>query len=157
LKHTTRKLSKLGIQNCGCEICTGRSVVLTCRAPIGNVKIPEFNFSTNQGCKALTQFRDHSPDYLYYYLLSCTDALQNHGNGTTFLELSSRSLRDFKTPYPPLKEQRKIIQFLDRKCQILDKITQEEDNRINLLTEYRQSLISEVVTGKIDVRDEVIS
>ena len=56
---------------------------------------------------------------------------------------------------PPFREQAQIADFLDRKTQQIDELISTEYQKIELLKEYRQSLISEVVTGKIDVRNEV--
>ena len=57
--------------------------------------------------------------------------------------------------FPPVHEQDKITNFLDHKTGQIDQLTAAEQRKIELLKEYRQSLISEAVTGKIDVRDEV--
>ena len=54
--------------------------------------------------------------------------------------------------YPPKTEQTKIIEHLDEQTQKIDSTVEKESQRIELLKEYRQSLISEVVTGKVDVR-----
>ncbi len=56
---------------------------------------------------------------------------------------------------PPLKAQKQIANFLDHKTQQIDDLISTEGQKIELLKEYRQSLISEAVTGKIDVRNEV--
>ena len=53
------------------------------------------------------------------------------------------------------EEQTQIVDFLDRKTQQIDELISTEGRKIELLKEYRQSLISEAVTGKIDVRNEV--
>ena len=50
---------------------------------------------------------------------------------------------------------RKLADMLDRKTKRIDELVATEQRKIELLKEYRQSLISEAVTGKIDVRDEV--
>ena len=52
-------------------------------------------------------------------------------------------------------EQENIRDYLDKKTNIIDQLSKKENQRIDLLKEYRQSLISNVVTGKVDVRDEV--
>ncbi len=57
--------------------------------------------------------------------------------------------------FPPVHEQDKITNFLDRKTGQIDELIAAEQRKIELLKEYRQSLISEAVTGKIDVRNEV--
>ena len=56
--------------------------------------------------------------------------------------------------FPPVHEQDKITNFLDHKTGQIDELIAAEQQKIELLKEYRQSLISEVVTGKIDVRNE---
>ena len=57
--------------------------------------------------------------------------------------------------FPPVNEQDKIVDFLDHKTQQIDELIAAEGRKIELLKEYRQSFISEAVTGKIDVRSEV--
>ena len=57
--------------------------------------------------------------------------------------------------FPPVDEQDKIVNFLDHKTKQIDELIAAEQRKIELLKEYRQSLISEAVTGKIDVRNEV--
>ena len=57
--------------------------------------------------------------------------------------------------FPPVHEQDKITNFLDQKTQQIDELVITEYRKIELLKEYRQSLISEAVTGKIDVRNKV--
>lgn len=55
-------------------------------------------------------------------------------------------------PMPTISEQKEIVEFLNTKTSEIDKQVDLENRKIELLKEYRQSLISEVVTGKIDVR-----
>ena len=57
--------------------------------------------------------------------------------------------------FPPVHEQDKITAFLDCKTGQIDELITAEQRKIELLKEYRQSLISEAVTGKIDVRNKV--
>ena len=49
---------------------------------------------------------------------------------------------------PPTSEQQQIVEYLDEQTGLIDKTISTEEKRIDLLKEYRQSLISEVVTGK---------
>ena len=57
--------------------------------------------------------------------------------------------------FPSFSEQIEITNFLDHKTKQIDELRSNEEQTIKLLKEYRQSLISAVVTGKIDVRNEV--
>jgi len=59
--------------------------------------------------------------------------------------------------YPPLEEQKRISKYLDQKTEQIDSLVNSENNRIKLLKEYRQSLISSVVTGKVRVTEGMVS
>ena len=58
-------------------------------------------------------------------------------------------------PLMTVEEQVQIADSLDRKTEQIDELIATEQRKIELLKEYRQSLISEAVTGKIDVRNGV--
>jgi len=62
-------------------------------------------------------------------------------------------VRNFKIRVPPIDEQRTIAAFLDTEIARIDALVQDAGNGINLLRERRMTLISDAVTGKIDVRD----
>ena len=64
-------------------------------------------------------------------------------------------VENFRIPIPPKREQAQIANFLELKTRQIDDLISTEQRKIDLLKEYRQSLISEAVTGKIDVRNEV--
>ena len=76
-------------------------------------------------------------------------------NGITRYGLGKPSIENLLLPIPPDSEQRQIADFLNNKTKQIDELITAEQRKIELLKEYRQSLISETVTGKIDVRNEV--
>ena len=78
-----------------------------------------------------------------------------NSNGITRYGLGKSSIENLLLPIPPDSEQRQITNFLDLKTKQIDELITAEQRKIELLKEYRQSLISEAVTGKIDVRNEV--
>jgi type I restriction enzyme S subunit len=88
------------------------------------------------------------------YILSCDlgqSQVRYNLTGGNREGLTIEGIRDFQITIPPLSEQNEIVSYLDGQTQLIDKIISIEERRIELLKEYRQSLISEVVTGKIDV------
>jgi type I restriction enzyme S subunit len=64
------------------------------------------------------------------------------------MNLNVDRVGSIKIPLPPVTEQQKIVTYLDEQTGLIDKTVSIEEKRIDLLKEYRQSLISEVVTGK---------
>ena len=64
-------------------------------------------------------------------------------------------IKECLCPFPPLPEQKAIATYLDEKTQQIDRAIEQHQKNIDFLKEYRTTLISDVVTGKYDVRDEV--
>ena len=69
-------------------------------------------------------------------------------NIVTRSSLSQQVLGDTPVLIPDRDEQQQIVEYLDEQTGLIDKTVSIEEKRIELLKEYRQSLISEVVTGK---------
>jgi type I restriction enzyme S subunit len=65
----------------------------------------------------------------------------------------SESPRSIAFTYPPLKEQQSIVDHIEAECAVIDAKRSKTEKLIELLTEYRTTLISEVVTGKVKVAD----
>ena len=60
-------------------------------------------------------------------------------------------LKQFSIPVPPLSEQKQIVSYLDAKCAKIDKLITNITKEIECIKEYKQRLISDVVTGQIKV------
>ena len=89
--------------------------------------------------------------FLWWYMNHSSLFLQSvkfESNSTTIDVIYSNVLSEVKFPVPTLIEQEEIVSFLSQKIGVVDKTISIEEKRIELLKEYRQSLISEVVTGK---------
>ena len=67
--------------------------------------------------------------------------------------MNFEAIKNFKFPVPEISEQNLILNELEDLLEIVFQTKNKIDIQIKKLQEYRQSLISEVVTGKVDVRD----
>ena len=65
--------------------------------------------------------------------------------------LSMTSIGDFSVPIPSQKIQEKIVDFIETKIEDINLLTTKLIVQINKLQEYRQSIISEAVTGKLKI------
>ena len=103
----------------------------------------------------MTVYRSKSPKFFHWLLNSPVFESQSGLFLTsTINQLTVSTLQNMVVPYVyELEEQNQIIEYLNEKTQKIDSTIEKETQRIELLKEYRQSLISEVVTGKVDVRD----
>ena len=82
-----------------------------------------------------------------------SDQFRLHASGVTRFGLTLGSIADSVIPLPPLPEQRAIADFLDGAASQIDALVTKTNDAIDRLREYRASVISAAVTGRIDVRD----
>lgn len=113
IDQTDRTITDQGLQNSSARLLPPYSVILSSRAPIGHLVINTEPMATNQGCKGLVPRSGIDHKFLYYYLGSIVDLLNDLGTGATFKELSGGKLKEVKVPLPPLPEQRRIVAILD--------------------------------------------
>lgn len=91
--------------------------------------------------------------YLFYYLCSDIFTIQFKKQMTGLIGgVSISAIKRLLIPVPSDEEQEDIVRFLDQKCQGFDSSITGIERRIELLIELRNKLISDVVTGQIDVR-----
>lgn len=79
------------------------------------------------------------------------DALVLNWSYGTQQNIGMGVLSNIEIPCPPLKEQAEIIQHLDVQNTKFDKLIDTQSQLIEKLKEYRSSIISHAVTGKIDI------
>ncbi|MHB8276453.1 MAG: restriction endonuclease subunit S [Candidatus Humimicrobiaceae bacterium] len=91
--------------------------------------------------------------FIQSYMVGCH--FEVHTKGIIRFSLGKSVIENLFVNLPPLPEQQQIVEYINFQTQKIDTLIEKENNRIELLKEYRQSLISETVTGKIDVREEV--
>lgn len=95
------------------------------------------------------------PRFLFYRLLSPSfiETVNSSTYGAKMPRASWNFISNLLIPIPSLTEQIQISNCLDNQLQRHEILTQKLRTQIDGLKEYRQSLISEAVTGKIDVRE----
>jgi len=148
------KITEAGYKSCGTSMVPVGSVVITTRAPIGNVLIAGKELCTNQGCKSLVPNRIESR-FLYYIISISSIELNILGQGTTFLELSKESLGTFKLPLPKYDEQLAIANYLDDQTQKIDQLIANKKAQVEKLKELRQIEINNAVTKGLNPNTEM--
>ncbi|MFC5193756.1 restriction endonuclease subunit S [Bizionia hallyeonensis] len=99
-----------------------------------------------------------NPQYFLYISQLCykEKIFYSHGQGVSQLgrwRLQAKEFNNMTFPFPSFEEQKEIADYISLNTKIMDKVLVETEKSIKKLKAYRQSIISEAVTGKIDVRD----
>ena len=152
LRDTRRKLTRAGYESCGTTIVPRSSIVLTKRAPIGQVALLAKEACSNQGCFLLVPRHDADDTRFYcYWLAAQMEYLQILGRGSTFMELSANEVKSLEIPYPPPAMQRAIADRLDHATVRLDSLIAEKEGVLNLLVERLHAIVAKAVTRGLDL------
>ena len=154
LLRSKRKINEKALDEGKARFFRKHSVLLVgIGATLGKVGIIEDHGSSNQQIIAITFTDDFDAYFGAYYLKSISDVIIRMSNFATLPIFNQTQAKDIFIVTPPLREQKSVIGFIfkveNQTTTYIDKIQQQ----INLLKEYRTTLISEAVTGKIDVRE----
>ncbi|EOM9846302.1 restriction endonuclease subunit S [Campylobacter upsaliensis] len=66
-------------------------------------------------------------------------------------QISQDDIKNFKIPLPPLQEQKEIAEFLDKKCEKINSAIEKTKKQIELIKEYKNTLINEAICGRINL------
>ena len=127
-------------------------------ASIGRTSLIPPNFgkaNVNQHvCIFRPKLKEIFPQYLH--LLFCSqqgkEQIFSCENGISREGLNFQEAGNLTFGIPPLQEQQKIAEYLDQKTAQIEEQKTKIQQAIELLKEYRTALITNAVTGKIDVR-----
>ena len=134
----------------GVEFCTNNILYGKLRPYLKKVWLAEFSGNAIGDFFVFSNCPNSNASYLKYVLLS--DGFTKQADGSTFGAKMPRVSSEFilTLPFylPPLAEQQAIADYLDKKCAEIDGLKAKLNRKRETLTELRQSIISEVVTGK---------
>ena len=133
---TERHLTEEGLHHANLTLLPYRSVLFSTRAPIGKVGLVGSPMYCNQGFKNFICGEKLNPVYLYYALYFKREYLVSLGTGTTFKELSKKTVESLKIAAPPIASQNEfeaIYQQADKSKFELKKSIEKIDNVMKAL------------------------
>lgn len=93
------------------------------------------------------------PVYDKFYLKALEDDLRRNTNGMGIPHVNGSYLNNSLFLLPPKSTQQRIASYLDKKCSKIEETIQNQQQVIEKLKAYKQSLITEAVTGKIKIQN----
>jgi len=128
-------------------------ILISVRAPVGALNEADTRYGIGRGLCSIRP-RDIIIRQFAWYLIQVVKVELNFlSTGSTYEAVAVTDISNLSCLLPPLPEQQKIAQFLDRETSKIDNLITKTRTSIDHLKEYRTALISAAVTGKIDVRD----
>lgn len=117
----------------------------------GRLNICHDDVAIGRGCAALRGEIDQ--DFFILAIYSLKEKIIETFKGSTFPSVTSEDLNNYSITFCSETEMKKIVKKANEINLEIDDLIIKTQSEINLIKEYQQSLISEVVTGKVDVRD----
>lgn len=131
--ESQRKITEQAVQDSSLKPFPAGTVLLSSRAPIGKVAIAGVEMYCNQGFKNLICSNRIYNRYLYHFLKDSTEYLNSLGRGATFKEISKSIVENIEIPLPPLEEQRRIADVLDKVSDLIAKRREQLDKLDELM------------------------
>ena len=93
--------------------------------------------------------------YAFYLAIDNIKALRPYYSGLRKVVKHNRFMQ-IGFPLPPLDEQNDIVDYIETKTHAIDSMISSLKDEIDRLSEYKQRLISDVVTGQVNIQDELL-
>lgn len=152
LSDSKKKLNSLAITENKVDLIPKNSVlIIGIGATLGKVALAEVDCSTNQQINSLIINKANSPKFITYALSVQREIMSLISNSATLAIMNQEKTKSIILAVPPLAEQNNIVKHLDQETQKIDQMTETVNRTIERLKEYRSTLITQAVTGKIKV------
>ena len=151
-----RNITEAGFNSCSCKMLPKGSVLFSSRAPIGYVAIAANDMCTNQGFKSVIPNEETDSEFLYYLLKYNKDNIASQGSGTTFAEVSGKTMKEIEVMVPKeTDDQRRIasiLSSLDRKIELNNKINADlEEMAQAIFKKWLSECTDEVTIGELSL------
>jgi type I restriction enzyme S subunit len=113
------------------------------------VAIAKNEISTNQGFKSFVCRDAVIAEYLYFWLKYATPLAEELAAGTTFAEISGTNAAKIPVLIPPLLEQRRIVERLEKLLAEVERCNERTTKIPVLLKRFRQSVLASACSGRL--------
>ena len=141
VSSSQNKITKLGLEKSSAKILPAyKTILFTSRAGIGNTAIMTTNGATNQGFQSLVIKEKTDLYFLYSISSKIKEMALQIASGSTFLEISGKSLSRLEILVPNFEEQTKIGKFF----QHLDNLITVNERELNKLKNLKKSYLEKM-------------
>ena len=133
------------------------SVLLCVRAPVGKVNITDRGLCIGRGLCAIIPLAGMPLLFAYYLLAAYENIFVKQATGTTFVAITAETVKNQLIPMPPLAEQQRIADLIERLIPYVDKYGKAESTVDQLNCHFpealKKSILQEAVQGKLVPQD----
>jgi type I restriction enzyme, S subunit len=149
LLSTSRKITERGLKKISSGLLPTGTLLMSSRAPVGYLAIPQIPVAVNQGFIAMKCSKRLSNLYVLFWCEQNMEKIKNNAGGSTFAEISKRNFK----PIPIICPNEKVVAAFDSYVEpIFAKVVLNlKENQT--LAELRDTLLPKLMSGEIRVSD----
>lgn len=154
ITEKTNRLTEKEYKKCGVLKLDKRTLLMSLNGTYGTLSMYDNEpIMLSKSVGYINVCNKETKEYLYYFLQSplAQSQMKISLAGTTIANLSLATVRNLKICLPSICEQQQIADYLDSKCSEIDAIIADKKRQLDILADYKKSLIYEYVTGKKEV------
>jgi len=147
ISHGEIDITELGFKNSSAIKMPKGTVLYSSRAPIGYIAISKNEVTTNQGFKSVIPNPNVGNAYIYYFLRSNFELIDNMASGSTFKEISGTAMKNVPVLIPDDRNLFAFQSFCNSIFTEQEKLETENKN----LAKIRDTLLPKLMNGEIEV------
>ena len=153
ITKTKEQITKIGLENTSCKVHPVGTVII---AMIGEGKtrgqaaILKIEASHNQNTAAIrVDNKTYLSELLYYYLFLKYQDNRKVGSGNNQKALNKERVKKIEIPLPPLEEQHLIVQEIESRLSVADKMEESIAQSLQQAEALRQSILKKAFSGEL--------
>lgn len=147
LLDTATKITNEGLNNSSAKMVPPGTILMTSRASVGFFGICNFSVCTNQGFISCVPYQHDTQMYLLYNLLNRVDEIRAKAGGSTYLEISKKTFRDFEIVVPDTQ----VLTLFQMTAEKSIEQIRILSTQILKLQQARDRLLPKLMSGEIEV------
>ena len=154
VKEAADGLSKKGISRA--RLLPAKSILVTCiGATIGKAGLIRVPGASNQQINAIIPYKPLIPEYLYFICTSpqFQKCIHDNASSTTLPILNKSKFENLIIPLPSIEEQQKIVEEIERRFSIADRVEEIVEQNLKKAERLRQSILKKAFEGKLVPQD----
>ncbi len=132
---------------------SGSVLIAMYGATIGKVGILTYPATTNQACCACSEYLGVEKMYLFYFLLSHKEDFIMLGGGGAQPNISKEKIVETLFPIPPLAEQKRIANEIERWFTLIDELESNEGDLLKTIDKAKSKILDLAIHGKLVPQD----
>lgn len=155
LLKTIDKITLKGLNESAANLAKPDNVILITRISPGKTIISRIETAINQDLKVVKPKKEYLPELIHYLFQAFEREIIKLSSGTTVLGINLTNLKSINIPLLDISEQTQIVQEIESRLSVCDKVEQSINESIIKAEALRQSILKKAFEGKLLNQSEI--